>query len=291
MPPTQDDFYNRVIFPLENKLLALPLGALFSGILYDEEGEPIVALRLPDLGIGGLYLNAAEIGRLFFAPDESTVTILTLREQDDGTPAGVNVISSNGFVQEGEEVAVVAYSDINGAGLRLDALYLSRVMLAVDAPERFCTVAFGLQACTAFRLGFAEITLFAGGRGLGEVELDADDLIGYQVWPKFGFDAPLQAADLNRDARFSNCLSVQDVVERDPLWWTAVIFKLVVAQVLHLCRFFEFWFLLLFVSGLRGTFFRIQMHNRDRCPVPRSAAPSFRAAGLGCFVDPGAFAQ
>jgi hypothetical protein len=165
MPPTQDDFYNRVIFPLESKLLALPLGALFSGILYDAEDEPIVALRLPDLGIRGL--------------------------------------------------------DLNAAGLRLDALYLSRVMLAVDAPERFCTVAFGLQACTAFRLGFAEITLFAGGRGLGQVELDADDLIGYQVWPKFGFDAPLQAADLNRDARFANCLSVQDVVERDPLWWTA----------------------------------------------------------------------
>lgn len=36
------------------------------------------------------------------APDEAVVSILTLLEEDDGAPAGINILSSNGFVQEGE---------------------------------------------------------------------------------------------------------------------------------------------------------------------------------------------
>ncbi len=57
------------------------------------------------------------------------------------------------------------------------------------------------------------------------------------------------------------------------------------AQVLHLCRFFEFWFLLLFVDGFLDAFFRIQVHDCDRLPVPRGAAPAFRMPGLGRFID------
>ena len=201
--------------------MALPLGDLFTGALYDEDEVPVALLDLRDLGDAGLVLSPAEVGRLFMAPDESVVSILKLREKSDGTPAGVNVLSTNDFVQEGERVAVVAYANAAGAGVRIDALNLCRVMLKEDAPERFCTVAFGLQACTAFRLGFAEITVFAGGRGYGAAGLDADDLVGYQVWPKFGFDSPLQAVDLNREPRFVNCQCVQDVVQLDAEWWAA----------------------------------------------------------------------
>jgi len=213
--------FNQQISELQNKLLALPLGTLFTGQLYDENDSPITELNLPDMGNTGLNLNAAEIGRLFMAPDESIVSIRTLREQHDGTPAGINVLSSNTFVQPGEKVAVVAYSDINGNGVRIEALYLSRILLEHDAPERLCTIAFGLQACTAFLLGFAEITLFAAGRGRGDVELDMDDMVGYQVWPKFGFDAHLEPADLNAHAHLAKCKSVQDVINRDPEWWAA----------------------------------------------------------------------
>lgn len=46
-------------------------------------------------------------------------------------------------------------------------------------------------------------------------------MVGYQVWPKFGFDAPLIAADLNREVRFARCGSVLDVVELDAEWWAA----------------------------------------------------------------------
>lgn len=221
MTPEEIDFHDREVLPLEAALLTQPLGGLFSGKLYDTDGAVITGLVLPDMGQAGLNLNAADMGRLFMAPDESEVSVLRLRAQQDGTPAGVNVISSNPFVQEGQDVAVIAYKDVNGNGVRIDAINLKRLMLVEDAPERFCTVAFGLMACTAYRLGFAEITLFAGGRGFGQQPLDEDDLVGYQVWPKFGFDAPLAPADLNRDLRFAKCGSVQDVVELDAAWWVA----------------------------------------------------------------------
>jgi hypothetical protein len=79
MTPEQIAFYQRVISLLEAKLLALPLGSLFTGILYDENEVRVTLLDLRDMGDGGLILRPAEIGRLFMAPDESMVSVLTLR--------------------------------------------------------------------------------------------------------------------------------------------------------------------------------------------------------------------
>lgn len=212
-------FHLQVVQPLEEKLLALPLGRLFTGELYDLDDIPIDRMDVPELGEHGLTLPAADVGRLFMAPDDSNITALQLAARDDGTPAGFTVRSQNDFNQEDQPIDIVAYRDLLGDGVRIDALYLSRIMLRADAPERLCTVAFGLQACTAYRHGFAEVTLFAAGKGFGGVALDEDDLVGYQVWPKFGFDAPLLPADLQRDARFAACHSVLDVIAIDQPWW------------------------------------------------------------------------
>lgn len=189
MTTTQLEYYERTILPIETTLLGLALGGLFTGQLFDAQAEPVSGLFLPDMGEQGLTLTAVDIGRLFMAPDFSTISVRQLAERDDGTPAGVHVFSSNEFVQQDEQVDVVAYKDVHGDGVRIDALNLSRVMLVDEAPERLCTVAFALLACTAYRLGFSEVTLFAAGRGYGDIPLGEDDLVGYQVWPKFGFDA------------------------------------------------------------------------------------------------------
>lgn len=215
------DFYNEMVLPFETRLLSLPLGSLFNGVLYDLNGAPIVSLQLPNWKNSRRQLSSADIARLFMAPDESVVSILYQREQSDGTPAGVNVVSTNNFLQAGESIVVVAYSSHYGSVLRFDALYLRQLMLAEQAPERFCTIAFALQACTAFRLGFSEIRLFAGGQGFAGKALNAEDLIGYQVWPKLGFDSPLQSVDLNRHPQFKACRSVLDVVELDSAWWAS----------------------------------------------------------------------
>src|SRR5699024_4907467 len=66
------------------------------------------------------------------------------------------------------------------------------------------------------------ISLFAGGDGPPAADLEDGDLIGYFVWPKFGFDAPLLPVDLNMAPdHIRDCTSVLGVVEADPAWWEA----------------------------------------------------------------------
>ena len=59
---------------------------------------------------------------------------------------------------EDEKTSVIAYEDDEGTSLRVDALYIRRLVLADDAPERLATVAFGLMAISAYRLGFDSIS-------------------------------------------------------------------------------------------------------------------------------------
>ncbi|MES2759418.1 MAG: hypothetical protein V4693_18755 [Pseudomonadota bacterium] len=219
MKEIESAFLQKQVRPLERFLLGLPLGRLFTGILYTIHNHLLEKLDLEDFGNGRLSLSSAEVGRMFMAPDESVVSVLRLSEQDDFTPAGFNVKSDNEFVQEGKPVVVVAYQDIDGPGLRLDSLHLARVMLIPDAPARFCTAAFGLMACTANRHGFKKITLFAGGNGPPPEQEEEGDLVGYMVWPKFGFDAELIPADLNLEPRLSHCRSVLEVTRFDSCWW------------------------------------------------------------------------
>ena len=219
--PAKLEYLRNTVLPIENALLDLSLGKLFSGQLFDEEDEPISGLFLPDMGQHGTTLAAEEVGRLFMAPDFSIVSFRRLAERNDGTPAGLHVFSTNKFVQPDEQLDVVAYKDAHGSGVRIDALNLSRVMLDNDAPERLCTVAFSLLACTAYRKGFHEVTVFAAGQGYGDSPLEKDDLVGYQVWPKLGFDAALVPADLNRNPQLAKCCSVQDVLAIDAKWWEA----------------------------------------------------------------------
>lgn len=218
MTPQEIAFLKQNVEPTEAQLLALPLGGLFTGQLYTSATRPLLGLELENFADGTMSLSPAEVGRLFMAPDESIVSVFLLGEQDDGTPAGVNVKSDNDFVEEGSLVEVVAYQDATGPGVRLDSLHLARVMLDQDAPARLCTVAFGLMACTAYRRGFKQITLFAGGNGPPANDPDGD-MVGYLVWPKFGFDAPLVAADLNAAPHLGHCRSVLDLVRIDSAWW------------------------------------------------------------------------
>lgn len=74
---------------LEEFLLSLPIGTLFTGELYQLSDERFTGLSLEGFSEEPMWLDAASIGRLFMAPDESTVAALNVFEGDDGTPAGV----------------------------------------------------------------------------------------------------------------------------------------------------------------------------------------------------------
>lgn len=62
--------------------------------------------------------------------------------------------------------------------------------------------------------------LFAAGIGPIDPN-DPDGFVGFAVWPKFGFDAPLLPAELNAapSAALRACETVQDVIAIDADWW------------------------------------------------------------------------
>ncbi|MYM28320.1 hypothetical protein GTP58_08285 [Duganella sp. CY15W] len=93
-------------------------------------------------------------------------------------------------------------------------------MLTGDAPERLASVAFGLMAILAYRLGFNHISLFAAGNGPIDPD-NPDGFVGFAVWPKFGFDAPLALAELTMapSEALRACRTVQEVIAVDPEWW------------------------------------------------------------------------
>lgn len=191
----------------------------FQGELYDRQGFRLQGITIDRPDGATIDLDEGGTGRLFMIPDGSIVWALEVREHGEA-PAGLEVLSNNPFMAEDENTSVIAYRDEEGTSLRVDALYIRRLMLAADAPERLATVSFGLMAISAYWLGFDHIMLFAAGNG----PIDPDDpegFVGFAVWPKFGFDARLDPAELNAapSEALRDCVTVQDVIATDHDWW------------------------------------------------------------------------
>jgi len=215
-----DTFDARNLARLEALLLAHPIAQhYFQGILYDGEGMPLTELLL-DSGTGRpLLLDGRMIGRLFMIPDGSLVSAARVGEHQ-GTPAGVDIRYTNVFIAEDEQNSVIVYRSESGPALWVDALYVRSIMLAADAPRRLITVAFGFMAIAAYRLGFKFINLYGAGRGpLSHV--DADGLVGYAVWPRFGFDTDVLPVELDRfpDPAVHHAATIQEVRKASPGWW------------------------------------------------------------------------
>src|SRR5690606_64068 len=81
-------------------------------------------------------------------------------------------------------------------------------------PPTLGTIAFSLCAITAHLAGLSHISLVAAG-GVG---FD-DRYIGYKVWPKLGFDAPLEPDEVADIPHLAHCVSVQEILEVDAAWW------------------------------------------------------------------------
>lgn len=217
---SNDPFDRDNLSPAEALLMAQDVAlSYFQGELYDRQGFRLEGITIDRPDGATMDLDEAETGRLFMIPDGSIVWARAVREHGEA-PAGLDVMSNNPFMAEDENTSVIVYLDEAGTSLRVDALYIRRLMLAADAPERLATVSFGLMAISAYRLGFDHIMLFAAGNG----PIDPDDpegLVGFAVWPKFGFDAILHPAELNAapSEALRECGTVQDVIATDPDWW------------------------------------------------------------------------
>ena len=213
-------FNIRNLVRLEAALLAHPIAqAYFQGRLYDGYGQPLAELNIDHVEGPPLRLDAITTGRLCMIPDGSMVTVTRIDDRSEA-PAGVDIHCSNIFIQHGQYNSVVIYRSQRGTAMWIDSLYVRNVMLASQAPARLTSVAFGLMAIAAYRLGFQHISLLAAGSGPLH-ETNEEDLIGYAVWPKFGFDAEVADVELDRfpHPALVGATTVQDVRKNAPGWW------------------------------------------------------------------------
>lgn len=203
---------------IEPILLAHPIAQrYFKGMLYDIQGQCLTRLLIERPPEAPLLLDSSTAGRLFMIPDGSIVTALRVNARDYA-PAGFNIRANNTFQADDEVSSVIVFREPVGSVLWIDALHISNMMLAPTAPARLTTVAFGLMAVTAYRLGFHHISLYAAGRG-PLLDMDPDAMVGYAVWPKFGFDASIHPVELNRFPALSQLGTVQDIRRTIPGWW------------------------------------------------------------------------
>ncbi|HEX8611849.1 MAG TPA: hypothetical protein VF800_11235 [Telluria sp.] len=193
----------------------------FRGELYNWLGGQFVDVVLELKGRKPVELDTETSARLFMIPDKSTTKVLNVNEHGN-SPAGMKIQFVNSFVPDGEQNSVIVFDMEKTRGVWCNALHIDTLMLRPDAPAGFCTVAFGMMAVTAWRLGFDHIQLYAAGRGPLR-PADPDAIIGYCIWPKFGFDAPVNVAEMSRhpNASMHGLLTVQEVVARTPEWWDA----------------------------------------------------------------------
>ncbi len=84
-----------------------------------------------------------------------------------------------------------------------------------NAPPLLGTVSFALSALQAYLLGLDKIELIAaGGAGFSK------KFYGYLVWPKFGFDAPLEPGEFTEKApKLAVCRTVQQAMATSEACW------------------------------------------------------------------------
>ncbi|NHZ37693.1 hypothetical protein [Massilia rubra] len=193
----------------------------FRGELYDWLESRFDGIFLELIEKQPVKLDMETSARLFMIPDKSTARVLNVNEHGNA-PAGMKIHFFNSFVPDGDQNSVIVFRMEKMPGVWCDALYIDTMMLRPDAPAGLCTVAFGLMAVTAWRLGFDHIQVYAAGRG-PLCPRDSDAMIGYCIWPKFGFDAPVNVAEMSRHPTVSmhGLCTVQEVVARTPEWWDA----------------------------------------------------------------------
>lgn len=177
-------------------------------------GNPISATANVDLG--RLKMDLVDFCFLFSVFNESDFFEVQVKNPTaDFAPAGTYIaVRNNSLIEVGHVNRTGIYSSGQKQSLHLDSLHIDHFVLKdAGRPKQMATVAFALSAITAFRSGFSGITLLAAGGPSYDPFWN-----GYKVWPKLGFDAPLNHEEMKVQS-FMKCRTVQDLREIDAGWW------------------------------------------------------------------------
>lgn len=211
------DFYRTHLAELHQQLLASPITRAYltgTGIRFD--GVELAPFEHYELPIG--TLSIVEFAHLFSVFDGSRVHEQVQRHPslDDAPPGLYFTIVNPRLIQWPRKNRLGLYTDPRGgADLFIDGLHVDHYFLNKrHTPPTLGTVAFSLCAITAYLAGLDQVTLVAaGGRGFSR------RYVGYKVWPRLGFDAPLWPGEVAQAPHLAHCRSVQDVLAMDAQWW------------------------------------------------------------------------
>jgi hypothetical protein len=216
MPFEPSDFYRTHLAELHQALLANPVArTYFNGIGIRLDGIELLPNDHFELSLG--IVSTVEFAHLFSVFDDSRVHQQTTKQTVHNAPPGVYfTVINNRVIQPPHKNRLGIYKDPSGvADLFIDGLFVDHYFLnEYQTPPMLGTIAFALCAITAHLAKLSQISLVAAG-GFG---FDSR-YIGYKVWPKFGFDAPLDRDETAHAAHLIHCNSVQEVMAVDPVWW------------------------------------------------------------------------
>jgi hypothetical protein len=173
-----------------------------------------------------LEISAELFVHLFFVLNDSRCEArLEEAESVDGAPPGLYLTSHHEWMVEGHYFRVGLYDrqgedePVVSRGVFIDHVFIDER----KAPRQLGAVGFVYLALAANELGLDEITLLAGG-GAGRNALDWNPttMVGYKVWPKFGFDAPLEPGESAKAKHLAHCKTVAEVRRTDLDWWEHV---------------------------------------------------------------------
>lgn len=150
----------------------------------------------------GKTISDTKLAALVGALDESIIEI---------TPLG------EGFISETKHRFLIEQTRIGGSHEQF-GLFITNEFFQLngDAPAGIGLISFVRQVMAARELNFAFIRTYAEG-----FLDDPDGFIGYYVWARFGFNAPLSDREVSQlPAEYQGCLDLNDLMLRGGHeWW------------------------------------------------------------------------
>lgn len=216
MPLAPSSFYLTNLATLHQQLLASPIvRAYFNGIAIRFDGTELLPQDKFDLQFG--IFSTVEFAHLFSVFDGSRVHQQFAHETKQDAPPGMYfTVINNHVLQSPYKNRFGIYTDRRGeSDLFIDALHIDYYFLDEHkTPHTLGTIAFSLCAIMAHLARLSHVSLVAAG-GLGFDER----YIGYKVWPRLGFDAPIEPYEVADFPHLAHCGRVQEVLSIDTAWW------------------------------------------------------------------------
>ena len=216
MPHAPSDFYRTQLAGLHQRLQNSPIARTYltgTGIRLD--GVDLLPADQFELPFGSF--STVEFAHLFSVFVGSRVDQQAAKEPVQDAPPGLYFTEVNNHViQNPHKNQLGIYTDQRGeADLFIDGLHVDHYFLNEHQTQpTLGTIAFALCAITAHLAGLYQVPLVAaGGRGFD------GRYVCYKVWPKLGFDAPLEPGEVDHVLHLAHCTTVQQVLVAHPAWW------------------------------------------------------------------------